>query len=249
MKKQKSLIAGAVLAVSLGFHATDGLAAASAGGLGKCRTIGQSGSYALTGNLNASGDCLVLAADFVSIDLNGFTIFGNGTGSAIRSDGAVRTGITVRNGTITNFETGIDFGVNGIQVMVERMNLVGNSNIGVGANDLCIVKDSLFYQNGDGMNVGSRCVVTGNTSNYNTHNGIVVNVGSTITGNTADLNGNIGIYVGNGSTVVNNTALGNTNFGIYATCASNLIGNTATLNGTNLSLQGAGCSTVNNLTP
>jgi hypothetical protein len=45
--------------------------------LRKCQTISQPGSYELTDNLTTNGDCLVITADFVTIDLAGFTITGN----------------------------------------------------------------------------------------------------------------------------------------------------------------------------
>jgi hypothetical protein len=37
-----------------------------------CQTISQPGSYELANNLTSSGDCLVIAANFVTIDLAGF---------------------------------------------------------------------------------------------------------------------------------------------------------------------------------
>jgi len=43
--------------------------------LRKCQTISQPGSYELADNLVApGGDCLVITADFVTIDLAGFSI-------------------------------------------------------------------------------------------------------------------------------------------------------------------------------
>ena len=42
----------------------------------KCGTITDSGSYAVKKNLVAEGDCIVVAADYVTIDLGGFTLTG-----------------------------------------------------------------------------------------------------------------------------------------------------------------------------
>ena len=42
----------------------------------KCQTIDKPGSYKLVNNLVATNDCLVITADFVTIDLAGFTISG-----------------------------------------------------------------------------------------------------------------------------------------------------------------------------
>jgi hypothetical protein len=58
----------------------------------ECRRIDEPGSYALMRNLPGDegllpdGDCLLIAADFVTLDLNGWTITGDGTGFGIRTD-------------------------------------------------------------------------------------------------------------------------------------------------------------------
>ena len=44
-----------------------------------CQTISQPGSYELANNLTATGDCLVITADGVTIDLAGFSIVGSNT--------------------------------------------------------------------------------------------------------------------------------------------------------------------------
>ena len=49
----------------------------------RCQTISQPGSYVLVHNLTATGDCLLINADFVTVDLAGFAIIGSGTGTAI----------------------------------------------------------------------------------------------------------------------------------------------------------------------
>jgi hypothetical protein len=215
-----------------------------------CKTIHASGSFVLAGNLDATGDCLLIAADFVSIDLDGYTISGNGTGSGVRAaTDELRKGIRIFNGTIRGFETGIDLGSWGVQVTAEHLHVNGNSNVGIAINGQAVVKDCVVSENGDGINVGSRSLVTGNDSSFNTASGIVVGVGSTIIGNTVGVNGNNGLVASNSSTVLNNTAQANTHHGIGVTCASNVMGNTADLNGTNLFLQGTGCNVSGNVAP
>ncbi len=74
-------------------------------------TITQSGSYRLDGNLTVpfGGTAIVITVSNVSIDLNGFTISGTAPtqtsgGNAIKYSGTPPAlGLTVRNGTITNF--------------------------------------------------------------------------------------------------------------------------------------------------
>ena len=79
--------------------------------------ITQSGSYKLSGNLAVSGSFgIVISAPNVTIDLNGFTIYGGGpsifdAGISATSDhrlpgsvpGLVATGVTIRNGIISGF--------------------------------------------------------------------------------------------------------------------------------------------------
>jgi hypothetical protein len=229
MNGTKYLLLAATLAVSLGVHAPQALSAPSS--ISACQTISLSGSYVLTNNLTAAGDCLILAADYITIDLAGFTIAGNGTGSGIKGSGGTRKGITVRNGTVRHFVNGINFAFDGIYMLFEQLRILDNSNTGAGANEVAIVKDSLFYGNGIGIYAGSRSVITGNVARGNT-DGLNIGSGSTLIGNTSGINSRDGIQVGNGSTLVNNTAHGNSRYGFLVDCRSNLMGNTATLNST-----------------
>ena len=91
-----SVFVAAVLAAGPG-------AAFAANKILSCGTIKEPGSYLLGKNLAATGDCLVVVVNDVTIDLDGYTIRGNGTGSGIL---AVENGnIAVRNGSITGFNT------------------------------------------------------------------------------------------------------------------------------------------------
>jgi parallel beta-helix repeat protein len=64
------------------------------------------GSFSLSNSLLAcGGDGLVVGAGGVTIDLNGHTIEGTGLGSGIRVDG--HDDVTIRNGTIRNFDHGV----------------------------------------------------------------------------------------------------------------------------------------------
>jgi len=69
-----------------------------------CGPIAQSGSYVVEKNLTAAGDCLVIRADFVTLDLGGFVLTGNGSGNGVTNNNVSHQGILIRNGTITNFE-------------------------------------------------------------------------------------------------------------------------------------------------
>ena len=81
-----------------------------------CKAITEPGSYVLTANLSSMTDCLIIEADFVTIDLDGFLIAGiggrggpaTGTGIGTGSKGVMRSGIAIHDGTVTNFEHGIN---------------------------------------------------------------------------------------------------------------------------------------------
>jgi hypothetical protein len=69
-------------------------------------TINTPGAYYLGGNLSAaSGDGITITSDDVTIDLMGFNLNGPGNGTGIFMSG--RTNVEIRNGTITNWQTGI----------------------------------------------------------------------------------------------------------------------------------------------
>jgi hypothetical protein len=84
--------------------------AAWAVNVSSCRTITEPGSYELSRNLEANGNCLFISAKNVIVDLNGHTIRGNGTGKGVTDDGsneAFQSSVTLRNGFISNFSAGI----------------------------------------------------------------------------------------------------------------------------------------------
>src|SRR6185437_5763049 len=80
-----------------------------------CQTITQPGSYVVARNLSSTGDFIVVASSFVTLDLAGFTISGNGSASSVGIHEAPGTafpglrGVVIRNGNVTNFGVGIEF--------------------------------------------------------------------------------------------------------------------------------------------
>jgi hypothetical protein len=204
-----------------------------------CQTITQSGSYVVTKNLNAVGDCIVVKADFVTIDLDGFVLEGNGTGGGITDQGGVST--------VTNFSNGISLTAS--TGVVERITSAGNTNVGI-VMVSGIVRDSTATGNvhNTGISVGPRSLVTGCNSTGNDV-GIGTNIGTTIIGNTVGLNVRHGIVMSGNGTIVNNTSNNNPQTGIHAECPSVVVGNTAVSNGTNFNLVGAGCAADHNAGP
>jgi parallel beta-helix repeat protein len=64
-------------------------------------------SVTLTQNITANGSCLTVTASNITIDLAGFTIFGNATGIGINISDKEGVTITGLDGTIDTFETAI----------------------------------------------------------------------------------------------------------------------------------------------
>jgi hypothetical protein len=107
----------------------------------KCRTISKPGSYKLVNNLVAtSGDCLVITADFVTIDLAGFTISGTTNGllpAGIR--GTSLQGIAVRNGSISGFVEQVNLSASNGSI-VEGLRVAGLGQVGNEISATGIVK-------------------------------------------------------------------------------------------------------------
>src|SRR5262249_1424025 len=132
-----------------------------------CQTITSAGSYVLANDIfSGSGNCLVVTSSFVTIDLNGFTVFGNSTGVGILGTGGNK-GISVRNGSVRSFEQGVNL-VSTFDSVVERMYVTDNRLFGVLVGGTSIVRDNIITDNGDvGLSVGDSLtrgtILTGNT--------------------------------------------------------------------------------------
>ena len=242
--------------------------------LHKCTTIAESGSYVLSRNLEASGDCLVIAASFVTIDFAGFTISGNGTGACVK-DQNIPSVIVVRNGMVTNCQSGIDLH-NSTDSLVEHMLVIRNgSGVGIAVNTRSAVVENIVNVNGgDGIGVsngvargnvvwsnggkgigtGGSSTVIGNTVAENQGDGIAVGGGTIISENVSNNNQGFGILAGwacgqcGGSTVTSNTVVSNFGMaGLSVVCPSNIIGNTAQGNTGPDIVTDSGCNRVNNL--
>lgn len=194
-----------------------------------------SGSYYLTGNLTATADNvgIIVAADNVTIDLNGFTLSGAGhTGSGIATSGT-RKNLTVRDGTISDWAgTGV-LGASLSGGTFEKLSLLNNTtdgiNVGSGSTiRACVVSgnaqsgtygirtlnnstvtDCNVTNNRFAMVLGTACTVANCNITNNTAFGVVVGAGSTILNSTVSQNAGSGIQTDRGSSVINCTLLDN----------------------------------------
>jgi hypothetical protein len=170
-------------------------------------TISRPGSYRLSSNLdvpaNAAG--IILFASGVTIDLNGFQIKGSGVGTGIGALHA-RQGIIVRNGSVTNFEKGID--IKGIGNEVRDVTAFGNTVIGLEIGAGATVSGNRVFSNGAGIQAEHGSIVSDNTVLFNTGIGMRVRVSGLARGNNATFNG-VGLEITCPSAVFENTVLEN----------------------------------------
>lgn len=182
-------------------------------------TITSSGSYYLTTNLYG-GDSqtgVTIAANNVTLDLNGFAL----VGLSNSADGVLvsgnRTNITVRNGSAVGWALGVP-GIAGVDAtsaynfLCERLTISGcfyGISTGIGTVSHCSVQSS-----GDGIQVVvSGCNVVANDCVGNTY-GIVINGSNNrIEDNQIAASGSVGIDCNNGlssnNIVIKNSVSGN----------------------------------------
>lgn len=207
-------------------------------------------TYRLNADLGSVGTCLTVANDRITIDFNGHIIRGDGTGVGVVNDVA-RDRITLKNGEVQNFATGVDLGLSS-RVEVRDTEVTENTGKGiiVGAHGLvvgtqsgketggpageCTVDDN----GGTGITMGDFGQVQGckvgesedtacEDHDWNDGFGIVGGAHMLITNNIVSCNTSGGIHVGDFSTVTNNTTTSNTGDGIFAGKKSVVSGNIA----------------------
>ena len=212
--------------------------------------IDTSGSYILTSNLQVSTtfNCIQIAADNVTLDLNGFALTGPGTGSA--GHGIYVNGynnITIMNGTVRDFmSTGIYF-LSSTKIQLKDLKCTNNGQRGIYVEN-ATVANCIAEENG---NTGIRAyysTVRDCTSNDNTEDGIDV-LSSTVLNCQAYYNNNRGIYSrrssltnctitfsgdhgieASDSTITNCTSYGNNNPGSSGINLTNSIATNCTAN-------------------
>lgn len=145
------------------------------GNAGSAYIISAPGSYYLTGNISVtSGNGIMISADDVRLDLNGFRIFSNaagGSGSGVVVSGGP-SGIAICNGAITGttsisgliysaggFLTGISIPV-AAHVQIDRLRLtrIGGDGILVNGSATVVTNCSVYIAKGSGISATNGCV-------------------------------------------------------------------------------------------
>jgi len=211
MHSKKHVIAAAPLVLSLAAFTQEALAITD---ITACQTIATSGSYRLTKNLSAKGDCLVVTASRVEIDLQGHTIRGNGTGIGVGDEPGFppssfsQFAITLRNGTIANFRTGVSLdGTEG--GVVEQTRVVESGDVGITLRSGRVRSNVVLDVDGTfGIQVRFAGVVADNYVEQVGSFGIVVSSGSTVIGNSVFITGVHGVATERPARIADNTITG-----------------------------------------
>ena len=165
-------------------------------------TITNSGSYYAATNLTpaANQNGIIIAADNVTVDLEGFTLSGGGGGSGegISLSGA-RANLVIRNGTVRNWPgSGINLTTAGSsQVLLQSLKVISNVFSGCALLSSARVIDCLALGNGSkGFSVTSGCLVEHCRAAGNGLDGIFAGDNCRIMNNECVSNGKAGGYNG-----------------------------------------------------
>jgi parallel beta-helix repeat protein len=220
--------------------------------------ITQSGSYYLDRNLEGidSFHGIKIAADAVTVDLNGFSLIGVPNSLAAISVSGSRRAVTVMNGTVTNWvQRGLDLrtaahshvesvnafsnGIDGIALgqycIIERCTAAFNVALGISAANDCVIRNCVADQNGAGGILaaeGSRfesCVASSNTGH-----GFNCLPGATLNSCTARSNTSDGVRFEGPAVIVHCESESNSGFGLVEVpsgSGASILGCTASRNG------------------
>lgn len=188
-----------------------------------CRAIRAPGSYEVISNITAAGDCIVIDAMFVTIDLGGHVLQGNArTGKAIAGGSGVASFATVRNGSIRDFASAIDL-TSALGTVVEKVGFYSNP-VGIKAGRNSAVRDNVFLSGG--ISVGHGSLVSGNVLHKPFGWAAIAAVDSSVTGNVIYEAVTNGIWAV-GGIVSDNTVEATRQYGMVVDCPAVVRGNTA----------------------
>jgi hypothetical protein len=195
-------------------------------------TISAPGNYTVTKNLTASGNCITIAANSITIDLQGHTITGNGVGIGVgnNSDDFAHQHIIIANGTIRKFDNGISGNIG--LVTIANMTVGDNTGNGINTGNFGTVVDTVASWNGLAGITGQGGLISGVQADHNAFRGMVLQF-MVISNSEANDNGDIGIWALD-SSVLATTAKRNASDGFMLVGDINLIDDsTASGNGGN----------------
>jgi hypothetical protein len=208
--------------------------------------ISQPGSYYLAEDIYAihSQHGIQITVSHVTLDLNGFTIYGNtevGSLDGIHIDDE-RHYVTIKNGTVRDFFGKGIGGSSSDGCIVEGVRVINNGSHGIDLRDYSLVRDTMALNSlqGDGVRVSGKAVISGCVawSNGNDLNDAGIRAGAdsaTVVACTSTDNAGNGIRVGSGSTISACLARNNAGNGLDASSVGHVVDSTATGNAINIS--------------
>lgn len=225
-------------------------------------TISSPGSYRLKSNITVPDEnttAIVVAADDVTIDLNGYSIRGGTvctgvpvtsctpTGSGKGIDASTHSNVTVMNGTIRGVG---NVGILLLQGSIENVKLLSNGSHGIEDADIFLNNSPVMVTNcaansNGGFGIRSCWSAIGTTTSFNQADGMFA--GGTVSNCSAEQNGGNGIAgYGNVTTILNSTAGSNGGWGLagYVVTNSAATGNASGIQGSAVS----GCAASGNTT-
>ena len=232
-------------------------------------SVTNSGKYVLVGDLSGTNgqDGIVIQADNVTVDLNGFTLKGgSGSKDAIDISGSPSS-ITILNGIIrgwgrygvyasfadnmtvagiTCISNGWAENCSGISVgkNAEVRDCISSQNkmIGIYAKDSSVIRNCKAGNNGHrGIDAQNGSTVISCSTYENASDGIAAYHGSTVTRCTSYNNASRGFYLQNGCTISDSSAYANTNVGFYVGAGVTMTKCSASKNGSHGITGGIGC--------
>ena len=201
-------------------------------------TISNPGSYYLTTNLTdvAGTNGIIVEADGVSIDLQGFALSGSGgfsaSSSGIYTGLATRNNLEVRNGTIRNWAFDGIRALSANNSRFENLRIYNNADEGLNIGDSCTVQKCEVQGNGGiGMYISDSSVIKDCTSVSNVSYGIDASENCVIEDCVVSLNRDFGIAGYTGMTVRGCSVINNQDAGILTAGYSTVVDCTVTTNG------------------
>lgn len=197
-------------------------------------TITASGSYYVTENLTAPSNLngIIIQANNVTIDLNGFTLTGGGgaSGNGIYT-AAAQNNLSIFNGHITDWgDDGINFR-NSNSIVLNEVHIRNTQGDGIDVGDNSrIINCSSIGNAYDGIEVNHNSIVMNSIAANNSDDGIETNQGCTINGCVSRNNGDEGIYAGTNNIISHNSVTINSDRGIVALAGTTLKGNVSSNN-------------------
>jgi hypothetical protein len=204
------------------------------------------GSYYLTGNINgaAGQDVITIAANYVTLDLNGFTINGGRTGIIILPTTTVGN-IIIENGTIRStsgsaiFSTAASFGVAAPPTTVRNLRLEDISDAGIFLGDKSTVDNVTISgratsASSSGISVGGFSRITKSRVDGVALRGVLAGSSAVIDGLCIGFAGGEGLRAGSSSRISNSTitsAASGFHLNQYTTLTASSVSNAQTGNG------------------